>query len=182
MAKEQTIADVLYIRQGIYNPLLRFSFTNITESEFISAWGGEPIKIPAGVTVELPHHLAAKLTKELVDSIMIGNAKLNEIEFYKNNPNVQMNTYRASSSLGVPAARAVWEKQICKQLEVDQDSPQVQLQRLGIKEQLLKDLQAEPSQGSPLDNAPALSEFADLTAPKEEKIEKPERLNAQNSV
>lgn len=171
--KQKTIADILYIRQGIYNPLLRFAFTNISEEEFVSSWGGQPINIPAGMTVELPHHLASKLTKELVDKIMIGNAKLNEVEFYKNNPNVQINSYRAPSSLGVPAARLVWEDQICKQLEVDEDSPQVQLQRLGIKEQLLNDLKAEPSTGSPLDNAPALSEFADLTAPKEEQVEKP---------
>ncbi len=161
--KEETMDTLLHPRQGIYNPTLRFSFTNITEEEFLSAWGGEPIRIPAGRTVELPHYLAVKLVKEMVDKIMIGNAKLNEIEFYKNNPNVQLNTYRAASSLGVPAARKIYEDQICKLLVVDQDSPEVQLQRLGIKQQILSDLKAEPSSGSPLDNAPRLEEFADLT-------------------
>lgn len=171
---DKEYSELLHPRQGIYNPTLRFAFTNITEEEFISAWGGEPIKIPAGRTVELPHYLAVKLTKELVDKIMIGNAKLNEVEFYKNNPNVQMNTYRAPSSLGVPAARKVWEDKIVKLMDVDQSSPEVQLQRLGIKQQLIDDLNAVPSQGSPLDNAPRLEEFADLTASEEEKVEKPE--------
>lgn len=170
--KEETLQDLLYIRQGIYNPMLKFAFTNITEEEFVSAWGGEPIKIPAGLTVELPHHLAAKLTKELVDKIMIGNAKLNEIEFYKNNPNVQMNTYRAASSLGVPAARKVWEDKIVHLMAPDEESPQTQLMRIKIKEELMRDLKAEPSSGSPLDNAPKLSEFADLGAHKEEVQEK----------
>lgn len=174
--KEESLQSLLYIRQGIYNPLLRFSFTNITEEEFISAWNSEPIKIPAGVTVELTHHLAAKLTRELVDKIMIGNAKINEIEFYKNNPNVQMNTYRASSSLGVPGARKIWEDQICRLLAPDEESPQTQLMRIKIREELMRDLKAEPSSGSPLDNASiSVEEFADLSNRldnKEEKIEK----------
>lgn len=172
MDKKESLQDLLYIRQGIYNPTLRFAFTNITEEEFVSAWNGEPIKIPAGHTVELPHHLAAKLTKELVDKIMIGNAKLNEIEFYKNNPNSMPNTYRAPNSLGVPAARKVWEDQICRLLAPDEESPQTQLMRIKIKEELMRDLKAEPASGSPLDNAPKLEEFADLTSGKEEKVEK----------
>lgn len=172
MDKKNNIADVLYIRQGIYNPMLRFAWTNISEEEFISAWGGEPIKIPAGHTVELPHYLAAKLTKELVDKIMIGNAKLNELEHYTKNPNLMPNTYRAPSSLGVPAARAVWENQICRQLAPDEESPQTQLMRIKIKEELLRDLKAEPASGSPLDNAPkGINEFADLNAEKEIKLE-----------
>jgi hypothetical protein len=172
MDKDKDLHSLLHIRQGIYNPTLRFAFTNITEEEFVSAWNSEPIKIPAGHTVELTHHLAAKLTDELVDKIMIGNAKLNEIEFYKNNPNVQINTYRAPSSLGVPAQRKVWEDQICRLLAEDEESPQTQLMRMKIKEELIRDLSAQPSSGSPLDNAPKnLGEFADLGI-KEDKVEK----------
>lgn len=162
--KEKTLQDYLYLRQGIYDPTLRFAFTNITEEEFTSAWNSEPIKIPAGHTVELSHHLASKLTKELVDKIMMGNAKLNEIEFYTKNPNSMPNTYRAPSSLGVPSARKIWEDQICRLLAPDEESPQTQLMRIKIKEELLRDLKAEPASGSPLDSAPkSLSEFADLS-------------------
>lgn len=178
--KEKTLQEILFIKEGIYNPMLRFAFTNITEEEFVSAWGGEPIKIPAGQTVELTHHLAAKLTKELVDKIMIANAKLNEIEHYKNNPNLMSNTYRSPSSLGVPSARKVWEDQIVRVLAPDEESPQTQLMRIKIKEELLKDLKSEPSGGSPLDNAPKLSEFADLqTAGKTDNVEvKPIKLKS----
>lgn len=174
-SKAETLQDLLFIRQGIYNPMLKFAWTNITEEQFISAWNGEPIKIPAGHTVELPHHLAAKLTKELVDKIMIGNAKLTEIEYYQKNQNAMPNTYRAPSSLGVPAARKIWEDQICHLMAPDEESPQTQLMRIKIKEELLRDLKAEPSSGSPLDNAPKLTEFADLTTTHEKTIEvKPE--------
>ncbi len=173
MSQEQSLQELLYIRQGIYNPLLKFAFTNITEEEFVSAWGGEPIKIPAGQSVELTHHLAAKLTKELVDKIMIGNAKLDEVTFYKNNPGVQINTYRANSSLGVPAARKVWEDQICHLMAPDEESPQTQLMRIKIKEELMRDLQAEPASGSPLDLAPtSIGEFADLNGNHQENVEK----------
>lgn len=159
--------DYVLTPEGVFNPLLRFAFTNITEEPFVSAWDGSPINVPAGATIELPHHLAVKLTKELVDKIMIGNAKLDEVT--KDQP-----YYRSpiGSSLGVPAARRVWEDKICRQLEVDEESPQIQVMRAKIREELMHDLKAEPSSGSPLDNAPAsMSEFADLTK-KEETAEK----------
>ncbi len=171
--KEKTLQDYLYIRQGIFDPTIKFAFTNITEEEFVSAWNNEPIKIPAGHTVELPHHLAAKLVKELVDKIMIGNAKLNEVEYYSKNVNALPNTYRAPSSLGVPAARKVWEDKICHLMAPDEESPQTQLMRIKIKEELMRDLSAEPSNGSPLDNMPKnITEFADLSKGKEEAVEK----------
>jgi len=59
--------------------------------------------------------------------------------------------------LGVPAARKVWEDKICRVLEVDEESPQVQVMRSQIREELMKDLKAEPSQGSPLQKCPIFS-------------------------
>ena len=167
MAEEK---NVLY-PEGLFNPLLRFAWTNITEEKFESKWNGSPITVPAGATVELTHHLAVKFTKELVDKIMIGNAKLDEIT--KNQP-----YYRSplGSSLGVPLARKVWEEQICRQMAVDEESPQVQVIRATIKAELLADMSKEPArQGS--ENAvtsapPTVQEFADLTK-KETKTELP---------
>jgi hypothetical protein len=165
--------NVLNPDSGVYNPLLRFAFTNITEEPFEIRWNGEHVTtVQKDQTVELPHHLAVVCTKQLVDKIMIANAKLSEIEFYQKNPNMQSNSFRASSSLGVPSARKVWEDRICRVMEVDEESPQVQIMRAQIKAELQADLSAQPSQGSPLDNAPkSISEFADLTK-KEEKEEK----------
>ena len=153
--------------EGLFNPLLRFAFTNITEETFTSAWGGAPIVVPAGATIELTHHLACKLTKELVDKIMIGNAKLDEIA--KNQP-----YYRSpqGSSLGVPAARAVWEEQICHQMAVDEESPQTQVLRATIRAELMADMNKEVANQNPLENAPkSVGEFADLVA-SHEPVEK----------
>lgn len=162
--------ETLMNPEGLYNPLLKFAFTNITETPFDIIWDGKIVTtLKAGETVELNHYLAVACTKRLVDLIMIGNANLTELEYYKNNPNTQPNMYRSPSSLGVPAARKVWEDQICRLMEVDEESPQVQIMRATIREELMKDMSAQPSQGSPLENAPTrVEDFADLTAPKKE--------------
>jgi len=156
--------------EGLFDPSLRFAFTNITEEEFVSHWNGSPIKIKPGDTIELSHHLAVKLTKELVDSIMIGNAKLDELA--KNQP-----YYRSpmGSSLGVPAARKVWEDKICRQLEVNEESPEMQIMRAKIREEIMSDLQAEPTGGTPLSVAPgSIAEFSDLNNARKEDKEKEE--------
>lgn len=157
---------------GLFNPTLRFAFTNITEDDFVSQWGGSPIVVKAGETVELPHHLANKLTDELVDSIMIGKAKLDEVEYYKKNPGASVNSFRAPSSLGVPAARKVWEDQIVRQLAVDEESPQIQVMRAQIKEELLADLSAEKS-SAPVHVPSSLEEFSELGKEEEKKEVKP---------
>lgn len=157
---------------GLFDPSKRYAFTNITEEVFTSAWGGAPIVVQPGETVELSQHLANKLTDELVDKIMIGNIKMNEVEYYKNNPNTAPNMYRAPSNLGVPAARKVWEDKIVRELAVDEESPQIQVMRAELKAQLKAELEAQPSKEPP--KVPvSLEEFSELgdqgqtkTAPK----------------
>lgn len=163
--------------QGVFNPVQRFAFTNITAEDFVSKWDGQPIIVKAGQTVELPHHLADKLTDELVNKIMIGNVKLAEVEYYKNNPNTAPNFYRAPSSLGVPAARKVWEDKIVRELAVDEESPEIAVMRAQIREELQRDMQAEVSKAPP--PVPTGAEFAEIkegavSAPAPEK--KPMRV------
>lgn len=155
------MSSILGKDEGLYNPALRFAFTNITMEDFTSAWGGSPIIVKAGETIELPHHLADKLTDQLVDQIMIGEAKLNEVEYYKSHPGTRINDYRAPSMLGVPAARKVWEDQIVRELAVDEESPQLQVMRAQIKEELLADLNAETST-APVPVPTSIEEFAEL--------------------
>lgn len=166
------MSSLLGKNEGLFNPALRFAFTNITTEDFSSAWGGSPIVVKAGQTVELTHHLANKLTDELVDKIMIGAAKLDEVTYYKNNPNTAPNVYRAPSSLGVPAARKVWEDQIVRPLAVDEESPEIQVMRAQIKEELMADLSAETAKGGPaiptsLEEFAELKEGAPVESPKE---------------
>lgn len=155
------MSSILEKNAGLFNPALRFAFTNITEEVFVSAWNGSPITVKPGQTVELTHHLAVKLTDELVDKIMIGNAKIDEVSHYERNPGIAPNSYRAASSLGVPAARKVWEDQIVRQLEVDEESPEMQVMRAEIRAELQADMSQEKT-SEPVHVPSSIEEFAEL--------------------
>lgn len=133
--------------EGLYNPLLRFAFTNITNEDFVSYWNSKPITIKPGQTVKLKHHLAVKFLKELVDKIMTGEAKLDEVEYYKRNQNAAPLSYRSPKglSLGIPAARKVWEDQIIKQLPTEEDTVEFEVMRQEFIEEIERDLNAKPS-------------------------------------
>lgn len=86
---------------------------------------------------------------------MIGDAKLDEVT--KNQP-----YYRSpkGSSLGVPAARKVWEDQIVRELQVDEESPEIQVMRAKIREEVLADLKREPAKTEI--QLPSMTEFAEI--------------------
>ena len=51
---------------GVFNPLLKFAFTNITETPFTIKWDGKIVTtLKGGETVELPQYLAVVATKEI---------------------------------------------------------------------------------------------------------------------
>jgi hypothetical protein len=142
--------------EGVFDPSLRFAFTNITGEDFISAWGGSPIVVKAGETVELPHHLAIKLTGELVDKIMTQEIKEEESK-------VGTPYYRSprGSSIGVPSARKVYEDKILRKLAPDEESVQAQLMRAKLKAELLADM--EKKEGVATEPMPSsINEFAQI--------------------
>lgn len=169
--------DLLHPTSGLFNPTLRFAFTNVTTEDFVSYWDSQPIIIRPGQTVELSHHLAVKLLKEMVDKIMIGDAKLDETNYYKNNPNAIANTYRSpkGSSLGVPAARKVWEDQIIKQLAPDEESPAIVEMRAKLKAELVA--AANNEQRVEAIHVPTnINEFANIDNKEEKTSKKPLKL------
>ncbi len=152
---------------GLNSPGTRWAFTNITDEDFISHWGGVEIKVKPRETIELSditplpemcmgHNLAVKMTKELVDKIMIGNAKLDEVA--KNLP-----YYRSpqASSLGVPGARKIWEDQILRSLGQEEESPAMAHMRAKMKEEILSQKEAEPT-SEPVHAPASLTDFAEL--------------------
>lgn len=165
--------DDLLHPEGLYNPLLRFAFTNITKEDFVSYWNSKQFTIKAGDTVKLQHHLAVKCLKELVDKIMQGEAKMDETAYYERNQNAAPNTYRSSKglSMGVPAARKIWEDQIIKQLPNKTDGVEFEILRQEFMEEIERDSNAKPSTEpikvpaatlSGNENAQLPSEFAEL--------------------
>ena len=116
--------STLEIDKGMYDPLRRFAFTNITEQPFEVRWDGKSLGIvEPGQTIELPHHLAVKSTVELVDKIIIAETKADE-ELHSSTP-----YYRSpkASRLGVPMARKPYEDKILKEIEVDPNTPEFKI-------------------------------------------------------
>lgn len=145
------------VKNGIYDASKRFAFTNIRDTDFTFKWDGKPITVKAGETIELPHHLAVLATLQLTDEIMIKGFKESNPDPLKPSPQ--------GTSLGVPAARAYWEQKILRELEVDEESPQITIMRMKIKEELERDLNKEKSK--PVESiAVGQSEFAELKADK----------------
>jgi hypothetical protein len=161
--------DILH-PNGLFNPALRFAFTNITQEEFKSYWNGSPIIVKPGQTVELQHHLAVKMTKELVDQIMQNEVKIDEIEHkataYYRSPK--------GMNLGVPAARKVWEDKIVRVLDTDEESPEIQVMRAQLKQEILAAQNKEQLQPEPVRVPTSFSEFAELKSDKDQtpKVEK----------
>jgi hypothetical protein len=162
--------------EGLFNPALRFAFTNITDDVFVSYWDKIPITVKPHETIEIGpttpivgvgHALAVKMTGELVDKIMINLAKMDELN-HKDIP-----YYRSpdGTAMGVPAARQVWEVKILRELKSDEDSPSLQSLRNQLKEEILSrgDAHREPAPIMPK----SIEEFADLTK-KPEEVKKPE--------
>lgn len=134
--------------EGLYNPLLRFAFTNITKEDFNSFWNGKPIPtIKPGDTVKLQHHIAVKLLKELVDRIMQGEAKMDEVAYYERNQNAAPNSYRSPKGLqmGVPIARKFWEDQIVKELPMEENTVEFSLMKQEFIDEIERNNNAKPS-------------------------------------
>lgn len=156
----------LWVKNGVYDPTRRFAFTNITSEEFTFKWGDSPIKVKAGETLELPHHLAVLATTRLVDNIM--NKEINEEEV-KMRAETRNPHYRSPRGLspGIPAAREPYETKILRELKPDEtkiSESQLGVIRSELKETLVKDMKAEP--------APSISkltvankEFEDINLP-----------------
>ena len=139
----------IWVKNGIYDPTKRFAFTNIDTENFTFHWNKKPITVKAGETVELPHYLAVLATTELVDKLMLAEADKKTKEIQKSNPG-----YKApnqAGSLGVPAARAVWENRILKELPPrDDNDAQLQVIRAQVTEELRKDLENGQKKANPI--------------------------------
>jgi hypothetical protein len=152
---------------GVYQPGLRFAFTNISDENFTSYWDKVPIIVKPHETIEISditplpgramgHNLAIKMTTELVDKIMINEIKMDEVA--KNQP-----YYRSpqASSLGVPGARKPWEDKILREMEPDEESPAILMMKKQLKEEILSGGQAEASK-EPVSVPTSISEFSEI--------------------
>lgn len=150
----KTIQDFLYF-DGMYNPVLRFGFTNVTDDVFHSGWNSQPYKVQPHQTVKLPHHLARKFTEELVDALMKKDNK--------------------GMMIGVPAARKPYEDRILTILP-SENSAELEI----IKNDFLEEIKRDASrvEGEADAQSPASSldlDFEDLSRKNFVEPKKPGR-------
>lgn len=154
------MSSFLTVKDGIYDPSKRFAFTNITDEDFITKWNGVPIKVAPKQTVTMQHHLAVKATGEMVDKIMLGEIKAEEMKMAKKTKEPLWRSPKATS-VGVPAARKPYEDMILKELQSEDDSPEIAMIKASAREEITRDINAEPSKA--IDKmAVSSSEFAEI--------------------
>lgn len=153
-------------KEGIYTPGKRFAFTNISTSKFTSKWNGIPVSVEPGEAIEVSDTtpfpgsgmgecLALKLTRELTDQIMLGQAAA---------PSLAEKDPTYSSPLGhlvgVPAARKPVEDAILSELG-DEDSLAKRILEKQKADELIND--ANRKEGVSYENpTPGAQEFANI--------------------
>ena len=58
-------------KQGIYNPLARYSVKNITKEVFNFQWNGVDVEIKPGESVEIPQYLAYLAVNKMIDQVIM---------------------------------------------------------------------------------------------------------------
>lgn len=81
---------------------------------------------------------------------MINNAKLDEIEGRKTD-----RFYRGVNMMGIPAARKVYEDQIVRELQIDEESPQIAVLKAQIRDQVLSDIENSAKKAAPVESVVA---------------------------
>jgi hypothetical protein len=130
-----------------------------------------PTTVKPHQTIEVAHHIAVLATKKLCDQIMMGDVKKEEDIYKAAHPSEPYHRSPRASSVGVPMARKPIEDKILRELQVDEESPEISMMRAEMKEQLMNDLSKEKA-------APASEiridpvEFADIDESKISKKSK----------
>lgn len=151
-AEGKTIQDFLYF-EGMFNPVLRFAFTNVLDEDFVSYWDGVRQTVKPHTTVKLTHHLAVKFTKEIVDKLM-----------QKDNKGLGM---------AVPATRKPYEDKVLSLLP-SEDSQELEILKSQFIEQVKEDAAREPGVAYEAPEVPKL-DFEDLSEKNFSEPRKPGR-------
>ena len=169
----------LEVTTGLYDKTKRFGFTNILDEDFTSYWDGDPITVPAHTTIELSnttpiigagHVLAVKMTKELVDKIMIEQIKVEDVEMKQKTNNPYAVSPKAGS-LGVPGARKYWEDQILVEYDPIKDPNAVKILQKQIIKEITEGNEMKP-ETKPV-SIPTPDQFAEIQSKNEQLTKEP---------
>lgn len=120
--KGKTVQDFLYF-EGMYNPAIRFAFTNVLSEDFVSFWNSRRYSVKPHQTVKLQHHLAVKFTKELVDRLMVQDKK--------------------EKMMGVPNARKEYEDKVLTLMPQTEDDMELQVIKDNFADEVRRDTEKQ---------------------------------------
>lgn len=147
-------------KDGMFDPLKRYAFTNIDNEDYVFQWGGIKTMVEPGETIELPEYLALHATRGLVDKLMQQKSHNETLEKQKINP--MYLAPQGAGFMGVPMQRKPYEDRILKEIPMDKTTDRtLDIKRQKVKEQLLADLSAQPSALGSLPTA-TMDEFVEV--------------------
>lgn len=156
-----------YEDRGMYDPRKRYGFKNITDEPFTFQWNSNPITVKPGTEIELPEHMAILATHKLVDQIMGKIAHEDTVRLREKTGDFTSRS-PLGASLGIPQARKVWEDKIIRELKVDERSPEIQVIRAQMKEQIVADLTESQKPPEPIEAVlGGIAQMGNPTAPAE---------------
>lgn len=153
--------------RGMYDPRKRYGFKNITDEVFTFSWNGNPVSVKPQTEIELPEYMAIMATHKLVDQVM---GKLAQEDTERLRKEMKDHTARSplGIAMGVPAARKVYEDKILRELKIDEQSPEIQVLRAQIKDQITNDIANGQKPPEPIESAiSGLAQMGNPTAPAE---------------
>ncbi len=111
--------------------------------------------------------MAILATHKLVDQIM---GKLAQEDTERLRKEMRDHTARSplGIAMGVPSARKPYEDKILRELKIDEQSPQMQVLRAQVKDQIISDITNGQKPPEPIETAiSGLAQMGNPTAPKE---------------
>lgn len=133
-------------KEGLYDQTQRYKFTNIDDEEFIGMWNGKLfVTVPKGASVTLPESQAINFAKALCDRVMRKEEKAKFV------PNMREQRWEESerTRVGIPMARKPYESQILQKINQDEETPEMQVMRSQVREELMRDMSAQVNTESP---------------------------------
>lgn len=131
---------------GLYDLTQRYRLTNIDDEKFTGRWNGRTfVVLNPGESATIPESQAINFAKEICTRVMQKEEKAKFV------PNMNEPTWEQSqrTRVGLPMARDAYEKRILQKIEAGEETPELQVMRAQMREQLLNDMSAQVSTDAP---------------------------------
>lgn len=139
-------------KQGIYDLTKTYAVKNITDKPFTFRWNSNPMTIQPGKELNMPEHFMIVAVTKMVDEIMQEETRIEEVSMRKELRDPYWRSPKGIS-MGVPAARKVYEDKIVREVQLDDSDPQTQIRKVQLKEEIMGNILDGQKQPAPIEAA-----------------------------